>query len=828
MEDDGEVSVSAVFPLPSATPAPTSTYPCQVGSQYEANNFKPRKFSRVPSATESHAALRRTLQKYWGHSDFRGPQLEICAYALRGCDLLVVAPTGLGKSVCFQVPAVTIEYGITIVVSPLLALMRDQVSSLQQKGIDAVQLNEKTSMEDVKEVKRQLSMGHPRLRLLYVTPETLFSAKYQAEFDLAYHQRQIVRLVVDEAHVIDEWGSSFRPTYRRLGEFRLRYPTVPITALTASATSAVRKDLLTILNMPQTQEQGLAQWVEPFNRKNLFYEIRYYGGGGNGNKFNLIAADLSKLILGFVPEAKSINDRHRVTMPCISGLVYCRYTADCEDIAAHLNERGIKAKPFYASLPLSKREETLDDWKAGKVECIVATIAFGMGVDQAHVRYVVHYDMPKSFEGYYQETGRAGRDGHMSRCVLYYSREDASRLRGLIDSEASRSKRDGHDQMTVDRNKLRMVNSFKALQMYAEATGLCRHIAICRYFGERLDDVTPEIKAKYCNGLCDVCANRASVFQRSWCLTESIDVASPIVAPAPLEAPVSSLSLDTARHNTLAAWHGPTAQPTVGPPPADSSVDLPVDHDAMEQLWMMDEPQSSFLATTETPCPRSRRVGLRPMAAPANLVNQVPTPSRVQTIDQVAENGLSGAIAVYGEQRSPGHAERKRKERERTFKGVKPATPGGPSSFYNVSAPPKRAKVASDFKVPSMTPRVPAGQGHGQELDRTLGLQKLQEALKASFAEGTLADQVLAYWGREETGERRIKLIRKVARELEVGLAKGATEAIYVARLDETCESLKLVRARRGVQLLVEDKLATSSDARVERLRRIEACFRAI
>lgn len=188
--------------------------------QHAKNNFKPRQFSRIPSSTESQAALKRTLQKYWGHANFRGPQLDICTHVLKGCDVLVVAPTGLGKSVCFQVPAVTIEYGITIVVSPLLgesflineradlsALMRDQVSSLKEKGITAYQLSEKSSIEDIREVKRQLRMGHPQLRLLYVTPETLFSAKYCAEFDMAYRQRQITRLVIDEvSRRISNWS----------------------------------------------------------------------------------------------------------------------------------------------------------------------------------------------------------------------------------------------------------------------------------------------------------------------------------------------------------------------------------------------------------------------------------------------------------------------------------------------------------------------------------------------------------------------------------------------------------------------------------------------
>lgn len=191
------------------------------------------------------------------------------------------------------------------------------------------------------EIKKQLRMGHPQLRLLYVTPETLFSAKYAADLDIAYRQKQIVRLVVDEAHVIDEWGSTFRPvswlrisqgreltraqTYRRLGEFRIKYPSVPITALTASATSDVRDDMTTILNMPKTPEHGLAQWVEPFNRKNLFYEIRYQGGF---DKQNETTKDIVGFIHTFREEAAEINKRHDVRMPCVSGLVYCRYKAD--------------------------------------------------------------------------------------------------------------------------------------------------------------------------------------------------------------------------------------------------------------------------------------------------------------------------------------------------------------------------------------------------------------------------------------------------------------------------------------------------------------------
>ncbi|BEJ15900.1 hypothetical protein CspHIS471_0505050 [Cutaneotrichosporon sp. HIS471] len=888
MVANGEPSNLTAFPLPPATPLP-STYPCQLGSQHERNNFRPREFKRIPSAAESQAALRRALQKYWGHNDFRGPQLDICLHALRGCDVLVVAPTGLGKSVCFQVPAVTIEYGITIVVSPLLALMRDQVSSMQLKGIQAFQLSEKTDPAEVLEIKRQLRLGHPQLRLLYVTPETLFSPKYTTDFDIAYRQKQIVRLVVDEAH---EWGSTFRPTYRKLGEFRLRYPGVPITALTASATSDVRNDLLTILNMPKTSDQGLAQWVEPFNRKNLFYEVRHMSGWDRqGDTID----DLTKFIRSFSREAEGINMRHNVNVQCISGLVYCRSVTNCHVVADALSAAGISALPFHAKLSTHKRNAALDDWKEGRVECIVATIAFGMGVDQPHVRYVVHYDMPKSFEGYYQETGRAGRDGHMSRCILYYAREDAKYLRGLITKEAESARKNGLGHAMLERGKLRMLNSFKALQHYAESISQCRHIAICRFFGEDIKEVTQQVKQKYCDGMCDVCSNRAGVYHRAMALNEDCEVASPVIQPTPLEPSPQYLAQSGHPGNSLAMLHAssslaPTSRVMKLSPIQDiSSAEDPGFDDDFTKQWLAENgrptplrtpaSRSSFQARNPlaTPVPNrfataSPRVGASafPRALFTTPQAQVLRAHRLQTMDQVVDEGVTGAVVVLGDEPTPEYAQQKRKARDHAFKGVTPARDGGPLSFYNGGVPRKRTKAASDFKTPFLDPSAPIpphppparraqealflpGPSQFSQLDepdntapptpvreasrgtvpdgagRQAAIQKLREALRLSFETGALAEEVLEHWGRTEVGDRRLQLLKKVARELELDIAKmGRQEEPYNDIVDETCAALKLVRDTRGVSLVTSGRLIATQDTRVERLRHVEQCMRSV
>ncbi|OXH40687.1 ATP-dependent DNA helicase [Cryptococcus neoformans] len=518
--------------LPPSTPAEKPYTNLVNSTQFARNNFRPtkREWRRTMSPQETPSALQRNLKHHWGYNDFRHPQLEICTDALRGCDLIVVAPTGLGKSLCFQLPAITIEHGVTIVVSPLKALMSDQVKDLTSRGIKAVQLSEYTTLAEHNEVRRQMRMGHPEIRLLYVTPEMLLSDKHRSTFDTAYAQKQIARLVVDEAHVITEWGTSFRGKYRELGKFRERYYDIPITALTASATKEVRHDIIQTLRI----RKGYGQWVMPFNRRNLFYEIRYQGRGSIEEEEIEVQKnpldDIADFIEKYRPEATKRNRENGIFRICVTGIVYCRTTTACEEVAEFLRNRRIKAMPYYKSLSQTVKDQALAGWKDSSIECIVATIAFGMGIDHANVRYIIHYQMPKTFEGYYQETGRAGRDGHISHCILYYSREDAKYLRGLIEQEDAKQKRNARFKSggTYAETSSQTLNSFKALQHYMERLGRCRHVGICSYFGEKIDDKDPEIKAAYCQSMCDICKYNAKVRKEARHLTEAIPVASVI------------------------------------------------------------------------------------------------------------------------------------------------------------------------------------------------------------------------------------------------------------------------------------------------------------
>ncbi|ODN84815.1 hypothetical protein L202_00683 [Cryptococcus amylolentus CBS 6039] len=518
--------------LPPSTPVDRPYTNLVNSTQYAKNNFRPtkREWKRTMSPQESPSALLRNLKIFWGYESFRHPQLEICSDALRGCDLIVVAPTGLGKSLCFQLPAITIDHGVTIVVSPLKALMADQVEDLTQRGIKAVQLSEYTTWEQHNEVRKQMKMGHPEIRLLYVTPEMLLSDKHKSTFDIAYRQRQIARLVVDEAHVITEWGKSFRSKYRELGQFRQKYPGIPITALTASATLEVRNDIIQTLRIGK----GHGQWVLPFNRRNLFYEVRYQGRGYYDDEDRepqkSTTDDMADFLLKYRPQAIKRNKAKGINRPCVTGIVYCRTTAACEEVADNLRQRGFTARPYYKNLSQNVKDQALAGWKDGSIECIVATIAFGMGIDQANVRYVIHYQMPKTFEGYYQETGRAGRDGHISHCLMYYSREDAKYLRGLVEQEDAKNKRNAKfKDGNIDTSKTpsQGLFSFKSLQNHIEKTGQCRHIGICSYFGEKIDHTNAEVKAAYCENMCDVCKNSAAVRKASMQLTEGVPVASP-------------------------------------------------------------------------------------------------------------------------------------------------------------------------------------------------------------------------------------------------------------------------------------------------------------
>ncbi|KAF8215005.1 P-loop containing nucleoside triphosphate hydrolase protein, partial [Mycena galopus ATCC 62051] len=429
----------------------------------------------------------------FGHAEYKGKQREIVEAAVRGADIFVLAPTGMGKSLCFQVPAVAESHGVTIVISPLLALMKNQVSGLREKDIPVASLTSETSAIEKTDIVRDLSSGHPVNRLLYVTPEKFCSPEFLKILTKLYEQKELNRLVVDEAHCISEWGHDFRGEYRKLGIFRRNFEDVPIMALTATATPAVQRDIIRSLGM---SEEHLVKVVHPFNRANLFYEVRYMSAPNQATQM----ADISDYIFTLYQR------RGRAS----SGIVYCRTRNSCDELSAYLRGKGLSSRPYHRGIPSATLDRTLKEWtrggngENGGVDVICGTIAFGLGIDKGDVRYIIHYDLPKSLEGYYQETGRAGRDGSPSKCILYYSREDLVRVKRWVTS--AQSKRANAAQRADEpAPSQHAMDSLKSLVDFAESIDICRHVAICRYFGEPIDMAAKEVVQKYCNKMCDIC-----------------------------------------------------------------------------------------------------------------------------------------------------------------------------------------------------------------------------------------------------------------------------------------------------------------------------------
>lgn len=454
-------------------------------------------------ASDCHEIFTRVF----GFSQYKGKQKEIFEAAIKGADVLVVAPTGMGKSICFQVPAIAQESGITIVISPLLALMKNQIARLRMHKVRVAALTSETSKSEKREIIDDLSTPCPKNRLLYITPEKLCSAEFMKLLAPLYQRGGLNRLVVDEAHCISEWGHDFREEYRRLGTIREKFPNVPVMALTASATPLVQDDVARILRMAPDR---LLKFVHPFNRPNLFYEVRYHSSEG--------IAQMDEVL-------NYVSGLHRRRGRPSSGIIYCRTRMTCDDLSNYLRGKGLNSRPYHRGIKPAILDQTLKGWEEGGdgtrgVDVVCATIAFGMGIDKSDVRYIIHYDLPKSFEGYYQETGRAGRDGEPAKCILYYSREDMLRARKLVSMSHTRR------QATADRNNdpppsQRATDSFSALVNFLENVNVCRHISICRYFGETVDRGDAEQTPSYCENMCDVCKNPEKTIKRKEALPPS-------------------------------------------------------------------------------------------------------------------------------------------------------------------------------------------------------------------------------------------------------------------------------------------------------------------
>ena len=408
-------------------------------------------------------SIQHILQEVFGYGEFRGPQQAIIEHIVGGGDALVLMPTGGGKSLCYQIPAIARQrtgHGITVVISPLIALMHDQVGALHEAGVSAAFLNSTLSGEEAAQVERRLLRGD--LTLLYAAPERVTTPRFLAQLDALQARGQLSLFAIDEAHCVSQWGHDFRPEYRALTVLHERFGSVPRIALTATADTLTRADILERLQL-----QAARQFVSSFDRPNISYTI-------------VEKREATQQLLRF------ISDEHRGN----AGIVYCQSRKRVEEIANVLCDEGIAALPYHAGLDARVRQANQDQFLRSEGIVMVATIAFGMGIDKPDVRFVAHLDMPKNIEGYYQETGRAGRDGEAADAWMCYGLQDVVNQRRMIDESPAE-----------EEFKQGLRGKLDALLGLAEATD-CRRVRLLHYFGE----------ASQACGNCDNCLQPPAVW----------------------------------------------------------------------------------------------------------------------------------------------------------------------------------------------------------------------------------------------------------------------------------------------------------------------------
>ncbi|MHC5142139.1 MAG: DNA helicase RecQ [Planctomycetota bacterium] len=408
--------------------------------------------------------IQQALAKYWGYNDFLPLQKEAMASLNRGQDCILVLPTGGGKSLCYQAPAMVMD-GLTVVVSPLISLMKDQVDALVECGVSAMRLDSSMSADEQTEVLDTIRQG--AVKLLYLSPERLLTDGFM---DLL-KKTQLSYFAIDEAHCVSMWGHDFRPEYRQLGRLREIFPDVTIAAYTATATEQVRDDIARQLGLNDPQ-----MLVGSFDRPNLSYKIQ--------PKKNIVI------------QVCSVLDRHKGE----SGIIYCIRRKDVNDLCQELQDRGYKVAPYHAGMDSEKRKRNQDRFINDEVDTIVATIAFGMGIDKSNVRYVIHTGMPKSLENYQQESGRAGRDRLEAECCMFYSGGDYGVWKFLMRDMPAAAQDVAMDKLN---------------DMYAFCTGAtCRHEAILHYFGQSLE--------KDNCGACDMCLGEVDSVEDALVIAQKI------------------------------------------------------------------------------------------------------------------------------------------------------------------------------------------------------------------------------------------------------------------------------------------------------------------
>lgn len=398
-------------------------------------------------------------------------------------DVYVSMPTGSGKSLCFQLPGLMSDGQVTIVFSPLLALIKDQIDHLGKWKIQADSLNSKMGVKERERVVNDLKAVKPNIKFLYITPEQAATQSFQEILSHMIKYDKVAYFAVDEAHCVSQWGHDFRRDYLKLGQLRSRYPNILWMALTATASKQVRDDIFKQLHL----KEPISKFITPSFRKNLFYDVVFKNS--IEDDFQHLAA-FAQHCLGDEEELKKMSPSKR---GC--GIIYCRTRENVERVAMGVSRQGVGAIAYHAGLKTSERTDAQEKWMDGEYPIIVATNSFGMGVDKPSVRFVVHWDVPQNVAAYYQESGRAGRDGKRSYCRLYYGREDVRSIRFLLQNDINRARSStcsGKQEMAE-----RAMKNFDDIVTFCEMMQ-CRHKLFSDYFG----DPTPE-----CEDRCDVCKN---------------------------------------------------------------------------------------------------------------------------------------------------------------------------------------------------------------------------------------------------------------------------------------------------------------------------------